>query len=266
MANGSKKRYKQYDINSLEQGCYAMMTLLGPVIIDLQKFKSYMNEAEEMCASYKTHDTIPAKEYDAVHDKVLYQQRELLRFIADHQSSSFAYIDLRQALVRRGYIHRKLCEEAQIILNELLQIRNWSFHNVQSLLVAEREIIYRSIPKELMDYVEIKPQLNPVYIRNIKSYSWDMLFSFTKHNKVRAAQFDRVLVEMKKDYEEMYLSLLGQTDVRLDQNSFQIEYITVDIEAYNAKNDARDIATLSMGIQKGQYDGSDESYKKLILP
>lgn len=66
---------------------------------------------------------------------------------------------------------RELLPESNKILNELLDVRNWSFHNVQSMLTADLELAKNSVPEELRESVEIRPMLNPVIIRKVKSYA-----------------------------------------------------------------------------------------------
>ena len=147
---------------------------------------------------YKLDGFIPANIYDSIHDKILYQQRELLRFMADHQSSSFSYISVRELLEKKGFLKSSLTENSNKTLKELLDIRNWSFHNAQSMLVADLEMAKKSIPSEMVGSVEIKPMLNPVVIRKVKTYTWKMFADFVFHNKVRLAQFELILSEMKK--------------------------------------------------------------------
>ena len=142
----SNKQYKQFTINTLEDGCLVLQSLIVPVIIDLEKFKNYANEAEDLLKIYKPDDAIPAEVYDSIHDKILYQQRELLRFIADHQSTSFSYIGVRSLLIKKRFLKRELDDETKKILKDLLDIRNWSFHNAQSMLTAELEIAKKAIP------------------------------------------------------------------------------------------------------------------------
>lgn len=204
MSKGNKKQYKQFAINSLEDGCLVLKSLIVPVIIDLEKFRNYSDEAEVLLEKYKLDGFIPANIYDSIHDKILYQQRELLRFMADHQSSSFSYISVRELLEKKGFLKSSLTENSNKTLKELLDIRNWSFHNAQSMLVADLEMAKKSIPSEMVGSVEIKPMLNPVVIRKVKTYTWKMFADFVFHNKVRLAQFELILSEMKKDYQEMY--------------------------------------------------------------
>lgn len=261
MSKGNKKQYKQFAINSLEDGCLVLKSLIVPVIIDLEKFRNYSDEAEILLEKYKLDGFIPANIYDSIHDKILYQQRELLRFMADHQSSSFSYISVRELLEKKGFLKSSLTENSNKTLKELLDIRNWSFHNAQSMLVADLEMAKKSIPSEMVGSVEIKPMLNPVVIRKVKTYTWKMFADFVFHNKVRLAQFELILSEMKKDYQEMYGFLSDTAFIQTSSGlSREVQYIEQEIENQNPKKAGSSIASLSMKIQKGKYDGSNERY------
>lgn len=261
MSKGNKKQYKQFAINSLEDGCLVLKSLIVPVIIDLEKFRNYSDEAEVLLEKYKLDGFIQANIYDSIHDKILYQQRELLRFMADHQSSSFSYISVRELLEKKGFLKSSLTENSNKTLKELLDIRNWSFHNAQSMLVADLEMAKKSIPSEMVGSVEIKPMLNPVVIRKVKTYTWKMFADFVFHNKVRLAQFELILSEMKKDYQEMYGFLSDTAFIQTSSGlSREVQYIEQEIENQNPKKAGSSIASLSMKIQKGKYDGSNERY------
>lgn len=261
MSKGNKKQYKQFAINSLEDGCLVLKSLIVPVIIDLEKFRNYSDEAEVLLEKYKLDGFIPANIYDSIHDKILYQQRELLRFMADHQFSSFSYISVRELLEKKGFLKSSLTENSNKTLKELLDIRNWSFHNAQSMLVADLEMAKKSIPSEMVGSVEIKPMLNPVVIRKVKTYTWKMFADFVFHNKVRLAQFELILSEMKKDYQEMYGFLSDTAFMQTSSGlSREVQYIEQEIENQNPKKAGSSIASLSMKIQKGKYDGSNERY------
>ena len=261
MSKGNKKQYKQFAINSLEDGCLVLKSLIVPVIIDLEKFRNYSDEAEVLLEKYKLDGFIPANIYDSIHDKIIYQQRELLRFMADHQSSSFSYISVRELLEKKGFLKSSLTENSNKTLKELLDIRNWSFHNAQSMLVADLEMAKKSIPSEMVGSVEIKPMLNPVVIRKVKTYTWKMFADFVFHNKVRLAQFELILSEMKKDYQEMYGFLSDTAFIQTSSGlSREVQYIEQEIENQNPKKAGSSIASLSMKIQKGKYDGSNERY------
>lgn len=262
MSKGSKKKYKQFEIDSLENACLVLKGLLVPVITDLEKFKAYSAEAVQLLGKYKNSGAVPGYDYDSIHDKVIYQQRELLRFIADHQASSFSYISVRQLLVKKGFLKRSLEEKESQILNELLDLRNFTFHNAQSLTVADMEIATKSIPDELKGAF-IKPILNPVVIRKVESYSIDMLEGFIQHNNIRGNQFEVVLDEMKKDYQEM-IGNLSDNDYIITGMGMgrEVQYMEQTVVGLNPNAAGRKIASLSMEIQKGKYDGTDKAYEK----
>ena len=100
-----KKQYKQYYINDVEHACAALNSLIAPVVVNLEKYKEYYQEAIDLLVN-SDEDVIPAKEYENVCDKILHCQHELLKFIADHQSSSFSYMNLRGLLIKSGYLKK----------------------------------------------------------------------------------------------------------------------------------------------------------------
>lgn len=265
MPKESKQQYKQFAINTIEDGMLVLKSLIVPVITDLEKFNDYAKEAESLLDQYKPDNSIPARVYDSLHDKLLYQQRELLRFIADHQSSSFSYIAVRTLLVKKGFLKREIDESNRIILNELLDIRNWSFHNAQSMTVADLEIAKKTVPAPLAESIEIKPMLNPIVVRRVKTYSWKMLADFVVHNTVRSSQFEKMLTEMKADYQEMYDQLPETTFMMVSCGTGltrEIQYIEQEVFMQNPEKAGRAIASLSMGIQKGKYDGTNEAFQQ----
>lgn len=266
MSKGTKKQYKQFTINTVEDACLVLKSLIVPVIIDLEKFKMYSDEAEQILKQYNRKTSILADVYDSIHDKVLYQQRELLRFLADHQSASFSYIEVRKILVNKKLLKRELLPESNKILNELLDVRNWSFHNVQSMLTADLELAKNSVPEELRESVEIRPMFNPVIIRKVKSYDWKMLEGFVDHNKIREAQFDVILTEMKADYQSLMDELPESSYIVTNKGlSREVQYIEYEIDTQNPNSAGCNIASLSMGIQKGKYDGTAAAIEKLTM-
>ena len=70
MSKGSKKQYKQFAINTIEDGMLVLKSLIVPVITDLEKFNDYAKEAEALLDQYKSDDSIPAREYDSLHDGI----------------------------------------------------------------------------------------------------------------------------------------------------------------------------------------------------
>lgn len=264
MSAGSKKKLKQFTIDNIQDGCLALSMLITGVIVNLEKYKEYAEEAEQLLSNADS-ECIPAKAHDDINDKLLYRQREILKLCADHQNSSFAYIDLRKILEKQGYLTTSLSEEAAGILNELLDVRNWTFHNPQSLLVAAKEAAEKNIPDELKGIATIVPQLNPVLIRKIDAYDLLTLASLTIHTQRRISQFETILNCMKSDYQEMFNSIENKP-LLLGVNGFtsDIQYIdrhvVAHLDDYNS-----DVAQISMAIQKSKYDGSDELFNKWVV-
>lgn len=276
MAEKSKKAFKQFELNTLEDGIYALGTLIASVIVNLEKYRAYCDEAIELAAHYYSKASsstsevlIPAKEYEDINDKLLYRQREILKYTADYQDSSFSYINLRKILEKKKYLSRTLDVETCKILAELLDIRNWTFHNPQSLLTANHEVSEKSIPDWLIGLVTIEHQLNPLLITRVTHYDYATLLSLLRHNEVRAKQFETVLASMKLDYSSMYANsskrcaVLECGGVLLSESgTFSAEVIYQDMLTIARLNDPSvDITMISMAIQKSKYDGTDEAFK-----
>ena len=206
MSGGTKQQFKQFSITCSEDACLVLGMLISGMAVNLEKYKEYASEAESLLESTQ-EEYVPAKEYDDVNDKLLYRQREILKLTADHQSSSFSYIDLRKILEKQKHISSPLSEEVSAILSEFLDVRNWTFHNPQSLMVAAKEAAHKDIPDELKKIAQVTPQLNPVLIRKICRYELVMLASLTMHAQKRIEQFEQVLRSMKADYQEIYDSI-----------------------------------------------------------
>ena len=264
MSSGEKQHFKQFSIDSLQDACLALGSLISEASVHYGKYKEYSNEAELLLENSDA-EYVAAKNYDDIKDKLLYRQHEILKLTADHQSSSFSYKDLRKLLEKKGYISTPLSDETVELLNELLDVRNWTFHNPQSLMVAAKEAAERNIPPELKGIAKIVPQLNPVLITKVEKYELLMLASLTIHTKKRIKQFDTVIKSMKADYQEMYSSIkdkpLLMTSFGLSDEVQYIErYVTAQLTGCQS-----DIAQISMAIQKSKYDGTDQTYEKWVL-
>lgn len=264
MSGGTKQQFKQFCITCAEDACTALSALISGVSVNLDKYKEYASEAETLLGSTQ-QEYVSAKEYDDINDKLLYRQREILKLTADHQSSSFAYLDLRKILEKEKYIASPLSEDVAAILSELLDVRNWTFHNPQSLLVAAKEAAHKNLPDELKGIVQITPQLNPVLIRKTIRYESVMLVSLTIHTQKRIAQFEKVLESMKSDYQEIYDSIKGKSFLMTPHGlTDRVQYVEVN-DTSGLSDHHSDIAQISMAIQKSKYDGSDEKFNDWVV-
>lgn len=270
MAN--KKTNNQFPVNTTEEGMQALASLISSVIVNLKKYKEYSLEVEELQKKYSNLSKvvtkeilIPAKEYDDINDKLLYRQREILKYLTDYQPSSFSYINLRDFLVKRKLLVRTLDEKTKQLLNELLDVRNWSFHNPQSMLVAAKESAIKRVPKELVDIVKIEPQLNPIIVDCITNYDLLMLATLVLHSQKRIEQFELILDNMKNDYTEMYEKIPNRqfhfVKGQLSNQVFYQELPRIDrLVSINS-----DMPQISMAIQKSKYDGTIESFEKSVI-
>ena len=264
MSSGTKKQFKQFSIDSIQDACLALGMVISGVIINLEKYKEYADEAEILLENSDA-EYIPAKVYDDINDKLLYRQREILKLSADHQSSSFSYIGLRKLYEKKGYLKTSLSDEMVTLLNEMLDVRNWTFHNPQSLMVAAKEAAEKGIPAKLKGIAKIVPQLNPIIVQKIDKYELLMLASLTIHTQKRIEQFETVLNSMKSDYQEMFDSIEDKPLLMTAQGAssevqYQDRFITSQFVGYQS-----DIAQISMAIQKSKYDGTDNVFNKWVV-
>ena len=264
MSGGNKQQFKQFTINSIQDACLVLGMLISGVSLNLDKYKEYALEAESLLCRTESK-LIPAKEYDDINDKLLFRQREMLKYTADHQSSSFSYIDLRKLLENRKYITAQLSQDTIDTLSELLDIRNWTFHNPQSMMVAAREAAEKNIPAELAGIAQVIPQLNPILIQKNTHYETLMLFSLVFHARQRITQFEMILESMKSDYQTMYDSIEGKQYLLTPQGfSSTVQYVEVTHTA-SLSDYSSDIAQISMAIQKSKYDGSAAKFKDWVV-
>ena len=264
MSKGSKQQFKQFPINSVQDACHVLGMMISGVIVHLSKYKEYSGEANALLENCDT-EFIPAKQYDDIKDKLLYRQFEILKLTADHQSSSFSYIALRNLLLKKQYLKTQLPENITSFLNELLDVRNWTFHNPQSLTVAAKEAAEKNIPAELKAYLKIQPQLNPVIVQIADKYETLLLASFVLHTQRRIEQFEAILKSMQSDYQEMYDSIENKPYLLTSEGlSSVVQYcphrMTAGLYGYH-----NDVAQISMAIQKSKYDGTEEMFNKWVI-
>jgi len=267
--SNKKQQFKTFPINNVTDGLTVLGSLISHVTMNLNKYRGYHIECNSLLQKYASTDPnqnseilIPASEYDNINDKLLYRQREILKFVADYQDSSFSYISLRKILLKKGYLKDDLPTDIQQLLNDLLDTRNWSFHNAQSVLVASKETFEKNIPDYLKQYLEVQPQLNPVLIPQATFYELSVLYSLAIHSAKRIQCFETVLERMKLDYEFMY-STTSLPRVTFYNGKFTSEILYINHPQIIRFMDSQfDIAQISMAIQKSKYDGSEESFNQ----
>lgn len=273
MAKGnSKKKYKQFPILNAEDGLSALGMLINGVAVNLRKYNEYSLEADELRNKYITASAnenseilIPEKEYNDINHKLLFCQREILKYASDHQDSSLSYISLRKLLVKNKLLASKLGEKMEKVLNDLLDLRNWSFHNPQSLMVANTEVAKKHIVKDIKKYVEIQPQLNPFIISYVDYYDLQILESLCFHTQVRKKQFEAVLKSMKSDYEEIYANNFPERILLFGPIATKRVIFLEQPSTRRFGDHPGDVAQISMAIQKSKYDGSNKSFNQWAI-
>ena len=273
----SSKSYKQFQIQTSQDALLALGMLISESIANLEKFDEYTTEAIYLAETCKD-EIIPAKPYDDLHDKSLFRQRELLTLMADEANDIFSYRAFRKWLMNhevggKTLITRALSQEVSEDINELHSIRNATFHNVQSKLVATREIMeHRALEEEkkLGIKPDVIPQLNPLFVYTHEYYKRDMLETFIEHNLYRHKQFKGILEEMKRDYQDIYdlipnpkiVGNPGMKNLVADSKSLTPVKLMFLKEIPEVGDPGSSVASLSMAIQKRKYDGSEKSYKE----
>ena len=271
MSKRNNNNYKNFDIIKLEDGMSVLGSLIRGVVINLKKYKEYSLEVDDLFKKYiavmesEQEILIPAKEYDDIDDKLLYRQREILKFVADEQKSSFSYINLRKILLKKNFLTTSLKEEETKILNEFLNVRNWSFHNPRSMMVANSEVAQKRTSDMFRGMVKIEPQLNPLIITHTKNYDLNMLCSLTLHVERRINEFEAILEQMKNDYIEMYQKLENKPIFIFGVTNPQEVLFYEDFATKRFWDFSSDVIQLSMAIQKSKYDGSEEKYNQWVM-
>lgn len=274
--NKKKSNYKIYPINSVEDGLLVLGQLIMSVKYHLEKYFSYNLELNNVIhqhikvdlKSKEILESTPIAEnvFHDLNDKILYRQMMILKMLADEQKASFSYKNVRRIFQRQNYLKNPLSEKSNQILNNFLDIRNWSFHNSQSMLSATKEVVEKTIPDELKPFVSSKHQLNPVYICVDDFYDISYLLSLDIHMKRRIEQFNNILECMISDYNEMYRSTNPQGFTIF--NGELLDTKNVQFKIYRNKRPRKlfsqpDMVTqVSMAIQKSEYDGTKEVFDK----
>ncbi|AQR93101.1 hypothetical protein [Clostridium saccharoperbutylacetonicum] len=261
--NGIKpqqKNYKRFSLDSRLQFIKYLNKLICQVLRQLDKYKKYEQELEDIINEHilldKDDNLVSAKninayEYESIDAKLHNVSMELVKIIGDNTNDSASYLKFRRMLEKNTIElpFNQLSEEIQSYLKDVNDLRNWMFHNPESLYVSEEEYAKASIPADFRPYVTMSFRSSPIIILSPEEYSIEMAFSLLKHSTKRIEVFDKILANMVNDYE----LILGK---RLDIQYKKIPLRTLD-------DDSTDIVQLSYAIQKKKYKGREEDIKNI---
>lgn len=256
----NKKKYKLLSFEKKEDFIYALFRLIIQVKSSLEQYKKYTSDLESDVEPFlKTEGSlenlfVSADSYNSIHRKLHDVSADLMKYIADMQDSSISYNMLRKIADRKKSIISLPSLSTDVVneIKELLDVRNWSFHNPQSLYVADKEKFEKQIPDELKQFIDWNMTFNPIKIVLPTKYDACCLVSLYLHASRRIKVFELILESMLKDYS----ALLGK--------KASIEMIhDPGITPFLSDSDRQ--IQLSMAIQKGQYSGSLEDYRRITF-
>lgn len=281
MSKGAKNNnYKIYPIDTVQDALHILGHLILEIMRDLEIYESYRRELSDTIEQHVQFDDarecvaaslpVPEPVFRSLNDKILYRQMHMLMQLADEQSSSFSYKSLRRFFHKKmHFLKSDLPVDVQEILNEFLDIRNWSFHNTQSRFTAGYEVADKSVPAHLKSLIKLDEQLNPVVCKIHNYYEVAYLVSLEIHMGTRIDRTKRVLDCMRDDYQEMYAALNPQGTVLFNGEFFDNTHAVFKLYRTDQPKPLLDmsdqITQLSMAIQKKKYDGTDEAFEKWTL-
>ena len=248
-----KLNYKNFNFNKKEDYLYGLYLVISAAYQGLKKYKRYIKELSEYQEKIIQENCayIDADIYQEWMDKHQNTMHSLLKCFVDNTSTGFSYIMFRQMISRSTYA-KLLPEQPEYIkkdLEELRDVRNWTFHFAQSDIVANKESFLQSIPEELRKSVTYN--LTPIVVDEYSKVSAVYIDSLRYTMEGRLQVFTEVFEQMKKDYE----GVLGANVSIVEKPIETLEY------------NRRELATaqLSMAMQKKKYDGSLKSFEEITM-
>lgn len=245
------KNYKNLNFNKKEDYLFALYVLIGHVYKLLKRYNRYQNDFVAFLNPilYSDEEYVDTEICEEWQDKFLSVSRELIKHFVDDVKTGFSYIMFRKMVNKTEYKLKPLDKSLEKELEELRDVRNWSFHLAQSDFVAMKEVFYKKIPKEFHSYVEYS--FSPIRVSISKKTNKMHLASLFVHNERRIEIFQRLFNRMHADFEE----LLGMSAEIVEINEKPLEFL----------DDSCAAMQLSMAMQKRKYDGSDEAFEKITL-
>lgn len=263
MQNGNEPKttnYKRFSLDTRVKFMKYLNRLICQVYRQLDKYKRYEKELEEMIYSHTEFDenykiksttNILAYEYESIDDKIHNVSMELIKIIGDNTNDSASYFKFRK-MIEKNKIDvpfDELSDEIKCYLKDINDLRNWMFHNPESLYVSEEEYTKASIPHHLRPFVTISFRSSPIIIQCAEEYNINMAVSLMSHSQKRIEMFEKIYETMIIDYEK----ILGKkVDIQLKKEKL-----------ISLGDDATDIIQLSYAIQKKKYKGREEDIKNL---
>ncbi len=185
----NKKKYKLLTFEKKEDFIYVLFRLIIQVVSSLEQYKEYTSELEIEIAPFlktdkkSTASFVSAEVYHSFHRRLHDVSSDLMKYIADMQDSSISYNMFRKIAEKHKAVPLlfPLADNVAKEIRELLDVRNWSFNNPQSLFVADKEKYEKQIPDHLKQYISWDLTFNPIKIVLPTKYDVCCLISLYLH-------------------------------------------------------------------------------------
>lgn len=268
------KNIKQFPMEKKEDYLFVLQGLYINIYRNVEQYKRYKEEALSIYSQYVdikdekviAAGNIPRCVYEDINNKIQNVSKNLILYTADDSADSMSYRMFRRIFNKHNKFDLKLEDDKDLDtqLQELLNLRNWMFHNPQSVLVANKEVFDKERERQEQEYLknfpeEVRKFLKPSFdyslinIQYENEYEPNYLLSLYVHSDGRISIFEKILEKMKKDY----TFILGK-EVKVTE--------TVLRNPMRLAGDKLAIANLSMAIQKKQYKGNDDKkYDEITL-
>lgn len=255
------KALKVFSLDSKEKFTRYLNALIHEVYIQLKKYEQYKEELSVIIMAHIDFDEnnkivdyrdIDSNVYESIDDKLHNISMNLIKKIGDCSNGSYSYFKYRKLIEKNklSLSYSKLSDEVRDYLKEINDLRNWMFHNPESILNADLEMYKANIPKEFRDYIQVKLIENPIKVVSYELYSLKWAISLELHHEKRLDMFQKIFNSMKKDYE----LLIGERLIIQENRAYKRELLDYSSE----------VVQLSMAIQKKKYKGDEKQLKNVF--
>ncbi|MED0670422.1 hypothetical protein P4S95_09345 [Aneurinibacillus aneurinilyticus] len=207
----------------------------------LKDHRRYLTMLEKEIERYKVltdeNAKIPPYVYEDTRNLLKNVTNSLLNLFSDEGHSGTSYKKFRTAAEskkkgkRLGINLEKLSEEHEDILEQFHELRNWSSHVPESLIVAQLEMAKR-------DGFELRIDKD-IQVASFEYYEGAWLISLYNEQKHIYEGFCKIFQQAKKDY-----SVLVGESMRIKRSHFPVRHLEEEIE----------IPKISLEMQLRQYE------------
>lgn len=184
---------RTYLFNSKDDHIYYFNYLIQEVLNFKDQFNACLNDMTELDSSLSKDSTIETLQFEALSRRKDGILRFLCNLLGDETKGAISFKKYRKRLKKDANKYGINLPElpCSILeqLNFLNQLRNWSLHYPESLLIAERTLLQDTIQSDL------------IYRANYKFYEREYLTNMIKELTNLNNYFEDIFNQMINDYE-----------------------------------------------------------------